>query len=1017
MAFTRTLLLGTTTIAGVAALALAAPSAAYAQDPAPPAETTAADTEVEELVVTGSRIRRNEFTSPAPITVITAEGATLEGLVNASEILQTSTIAAGSTQINNQFSGFVVNGGGGVNTISLRGLGDQRSLVVLNGRRLGPAGTQGAVGAVDLNVLPSAAVERYEIFKTGASSIYGSDAIAGVVNVLTRTSLDGGIVEVSGALPEESGGGEEFLISGAWGKVFDRGRFQVSAEYFEQKALKFGDREDLRCQQQYTFDPVTGERNDWIDIDSRLNKCFGSSGALSGYIPVYLFNGGFYGSRTYLSTEGPGYPAQFTADGRFIAGPSNPDPNLNGLLRFAPLNEREGENPLDDQADFISPVKRYTLYADGAYDLTGTAELYGEALFNRRESSQFAVQQMFPIVAAEAPCPVNPFNCAGATPFGEDNQFFAPQLLVRSPFIFEQEVDYYRGVVGIRGEFGAGLGLFSNWNYDAFVTASVSDGDYSLTGINADKLLSGIGGDFFFEGICTDNTQTNPGVPEGCRPLAFFSPEYVATGQFSPEDYNYLRLQEKGNTKYTQIIAEASITGDLFQLPAGGVGAAFGVNFRYDEIDDQPGTELVEQNFYNLATASETKGDDRVIEAFGEVEIPLLRGRSYAENLYVNLNGRVFDYESFGTDGVYSVGLNYQITPEYRLRGTYGTSFRAPGLYERFLGDQQGFLAQTSVDPCIRYAPGEGGGTSNPTIAANCAADGLPGDYGGAGSSVLLVTGGGENLEPETSKALTIGFIWTPTFADINLAVDYFEIEVEDQVSSNGAAVVGQCYASPNYPDDPFCDLFIRNRDPESIDFGQIEFIDASFRNIVSAKTRGIDVTLRYTREIGPGDLIIDARGTWTLEDTQELFEGFTDDFNNVIGEPAVVASMEFQYEVGDWTFQYSNDFVGRQSNYDYQFGTDISAPSNFTTPIGSAYRGKNHAEPTWYHSVGVEYAASKWELRAGINNLFDEPAPNVSPALLDRGNFTYGRVGTKAFATQYDYIGRTFFAGITRRF
>jgi iron complex outermembrane receptor protein len=163
----------------------------------------------------------------------------------------------------------------------------------------------------------------------------------------------------------------------------------------------------------------------------------------------------------------------------------------------------------------------------------------------------------------------------------------------------------------------------------------------------------------------------------------------------------------------------------------------------------------------------------------------------------------VSDYDSYGTNYTYKAGLNWQITHAYRLRTSYGTSFRAPALFELNLGDQGGYLGQASVDPCIRYAPPEGGGTSNPTIAKNCAAQGIPGDYGGANPSAFIVTGGGKDLKPEKSKAFSAGFIWTPDFADINIAIDYYEIEVNDQVTSNGAAVVGQCYASSRLPDQP----------------------------------------------------------------------------------------------------------------------------------------------------------------------------------------------------------------------
>jgi iron complex outermembrane receptor protein len=1004
------------------ALVVGAPTFAAAQDTtaAPPAAAPEG-TEVDELVVTGSRIRRNEFNSISPVQVITTEGSTLAGLVSGSEILQSASVSAGSTQINSQFTGFVVNGGGGVNTVSLRGLGDQRTLVLLNGRRLPPAGTQGAVAAVDLNILPDAIVDRYEILKDGASSIYGSDAIAGVVNVITLNKLDGGRLEASGNFGGGGDAGNEYTFSGAYGRVLDKGRFQISGQYYEQKALKFGDRKDLMCQEQYSFDPTTGARNDWIDVDTGTFKCLGPSGAQFNYIPVYASSGAFYGSRASIATDGPAYPAN-----QPLWAAAAADPRLPGY-RFAPLNDRDSVNAVERDADFISPTKRYTLYADGQYDLS-FGEAYGEFLGHQRKSSQTNVQQLFPIIAPEAPCSVNPFNCEGASwanaaqtiPGWEDpddpddSGLYAPQALALVPYKFTQDVTVFRGIAGLRGKFGEGLGFLNGWTWDGYVSYSKNHGKYSLTGINSEKFLAGIGGDWAtsdFSGICP------PGSPAGCRPINLFSNQVLSTGNLTPDDYAYLKLTDKGVTDYEQTIAEFSVSGDMFNLPAGAVSGAFGVSYRHDKLDDKPGPDLTAQNFYNLATASRTKGSDSVWEGYGEVEAPILKALPAVESLTVNLSGRVSDYDSYGTNYTYKAGLNWQITPAYRLRTSYGTSFRAPALFELNLGDQGGFLSQGSVDPCIRYAPPEGGGTSNPTIAANCAAQGIPGDYGGANPSAFIVTGGGENLKPEKSKAFSAGFIWTPDFADINLAIDYYEIEVNDQVTSNGAAVVGQCYAASDFPTNPFCALFTRDLDPDSPTYLGITEIDGSFRNIVSQTSRGIDLTMRYNREIGPGKLTVDAQFSYTLEDTQELFAGFTDDFNGVIGEPKVVGNTQVRYRWTDYTFSWSTQFVGHQSNYDYQFGTDLSPPSNLTTPQGSTFRAKNHAEAMWYHDLSVRYEADKWSGIFGVRNIFNEDPPKVSPALQDRGNFGYGRAGSYAFATQYDYIGRQVFVNLTRRF
>jgi iron complex outermembrane receptor protein len=994
MKTTRSILLTSTIVAGLSAAATMAWAQPETPPPPPPppedqAQPTAGGTEVEGLVITGSRIRRNEFTSPAPVQVITAETSTLEGLADATEILQTSSVAAGSTQINNIFTGFVINGGPGVNTISLRGLGDNRTLVMLNGRRLPPAGVQGSVAAVDLNILPDSVIERYEVLKDGASSIYGSDAIAGVVNALTRRTLDGGLVEVDGIFAEHQGG-SEYSISGAYGRVLDRGHFQISGQWYRRDALLKGDREELDCQHTYSTD-LNGVRNDWVDRDTGVFKCSDFGGNIAGYVPVLFPDGSLYGSRVPIEVEGPGYPANPP-----FWPASNPDGNLPPGWRFIPLNERDFNPALTRDTTVINPVDRYTLFADGAYDV-GFGEIYGELLLHRRESDSKGWQTIFHSVSNEAPCSVNPFNCGTAVL----DDFFGAQTLLLFPSEYNVDINLYRGVAGLRGKFGTSF--LSGWEWDGYISYSASRGSYQTSGIYQDRIEAVTGTDvnFNFIGVCP------PGSATGCVPMNFFTNDQLRLETFTPEQLNYLAFTETGHTDYDQFIGEFQINGNIIDLPAGPLGAAFGVVYRHDELDDRPGPQAVAQNYWGRATAGRTQGSDSVWELYGELEAPILRGSPIAEALTLNLSGRYSHYESYGDSTTYKVGVNWQIRDWIRLRGTYGTSFRAPALFEQFLNNQTAFLGQSSVDPCINW-----GDSSNQTLRENCEADGLPPNFTGVGSSALILIGGGSDLQAETSKARTVGLILTPHFLDINVAVDYYEIEVKNQVVSLAGSVVGRCYTSPTFPTDPFCDLF--ERDPDT---GSILFVDASYRNIVSQTNRGIDLTIRFSQDIGPGKLTVDAQGTWTLEDTQELFPGAIDDFNGVIGEPDFVASGQARYKYHDFTFTWGADFVGQQSNYGYQFDNNLSL-SNLVSPAGGIRVAKNHVEPTWYHHFSIKYEGATWSATAGVRNLFDERPPMASdPTSPDKGNFTYGRVGDYVFASQYDYVGRRFFVNVTKRF
>ena len=226
----------------------------------------------EEVIVTGSRIRKDVFSSSTPIDMVFTENAVVQGIVDVGDLLQSTTIAAGSPQVTSATStAFVQNGGTGVQTLSLRGLGANRTLTLLNGRRVGPAGVRGGVSAFDLNVIPLAAISRIEILKDGASSIYGSDAVAGVVNIITKGG-DGATIEASMGIAEE-GGGQETRISASWGASSDRGHFRVTLDYHKNEELEMRDRDYLKCVEMNVFDVDTGERADLIDPRTGKPMC------------------------------------------------------------------------------------------------------------------------------------------------------------------------------------------------------------------------------------------------------------------------------------------------------------------------------------------------------------------------------------------------------------------------------------------------------------------------------------------------------------------------------------------------------------------------------------------------------------------------------------------------------------------------------------------------------------------------------------------------------------------------
>jgi iron complex outermembrane recepter protein len=920
--------------------------------------------ELERVSVTGSLIRRLEYESNSPVQVLTADTSVDVGQVDTAEFLQQSSVAAGSTQINHQFSGFVIEGGTGVQTLSLRGLGPQRTLVLLNGRRPGPAGTRGQVGAFDLNVIPSTLLQRAEILKDGSSSIYGSDAVAGVVNLITRRNIDKPEFTIGARVPFD-GGGEVFTLSGANGWNFDNGSVVVAAEWYLHEPLKIGHRDFFRCGEDLVWN-LDGKR---IDREDRsITRGTPLSGCNNLYANTVI--DALRGTRYIPAPDGvtigliPGYRPRVNP-----TYANSPQAYYEDVLNF---NFYDSQQVIDRQ-------ERKSVFASADYAL-GNVDWSTEFLYNNRTTDTHRYRQFFPLVGGAT----SPF---AAFRYRNDPTYVAPvpsgvaQPVMPFPSDQKIEVDYYYVNTGLEGYFGE-----SSWSWQTDASYSRSDGKYSSLGIVASR-----SGDVRFDA----------NAPK----LDYFSPDFLS-GKRMAELVNAIGQWDNGNTIYDQFVLTGIVTGELFQLPAGAVGAAFGAEYRRFSIDDQPGALSRGGDLWGQSSAQVTKGTDKVSEAFGEIEVPLIKGKPFFESLVFNASGRVFDYDTVdGSDSVWKLGLGWQVTPAFRMRATKGTSYRAPGLFELFLGDQTGFVSQLNIDPCIRWEE-----SNNEFIRANCAAQGIPGNYPGGPTSATIISGGGAGvLAPETSKALTAGIIFTPAFAPISIAFDYFDFEVNDEISQlGGGAILGGCYGAPVFPN-AFCDLFTRNPGNHPTAPFSITEIRNSYLNVNKQKTRGYDLLFRYDDDFSFGGLEVEGQFTYVFEDIQELFDssradGFnTNNRNGAIGRPKVVGNLRTALERGDWTYTWFMDYV---------HGTK----SLFLDPVHTYFGFPNairdiRAERRLYHTASVRYEASDWSVVLGIRNLFDADPPTVSGGVATR----YGNV--PAFATQYDWFGRTAFVRMNYKF
>lgn len=1036
----------------VVAQEVPAPEAPPVEEVAPaPPTTVEPATEEGTITVTGSRIRRNEATSSSPLQIIDPTLGMLQGQQNTAELIQSSPIAAGSSQVTSAISSnFVTNGGPGAQTISLRGLGAERTLVLLNSRRAGPAGTRGAVTAFDLNVLPQSIIKSVEILKDGASSIYGSDAIAGVVNILTKTDTDG--LELNGSVTAPfNSGGEQYSLSATWGKDFGRGHILVAADYYKQQELERRDRKFLDCPEDYRFRSDGKTRADLIDPRTGSPRCdgvvWGHNWTYYAYnlpdFPDVVLLQPDYGQN--LGQYVPGVPP-CAGPGELCAPPGWFPVGYSGSPIANALTNQY--HPFERKSSVIPETERKTLYVDGSFELTDSIELYAEFLLNNRKTFNDTFTQIYNFgYAAAAPFAGDPFpgfyNPNPACPLDEDGE---PQCfgIVLSPTGLVDDVDnktdvtYYRAVAGVKGEIGR------NWSWDVFGQYSHNLGKYTYTQV----LLDSINTQNFKYGSCVGTFTPVSNRP--CIDINWVDPAFLA-GDLSQEERDFLFDTETGKTKYTQHYLEASATGDLFRLPAGPVGVAVGGVYRRDEIDDQPGhitraenpdfdpslspddpdfePEFINNAFANPINSGHTFGHGETKEAFAEINIPIFRNAPFAKSFDLSGAARVTNVKAVrGEDGftdsnkgnwTYKVMGNWQVNNWVRLRSTYGTSFRAPALFEQFLAAQVSGVRGSNVDPCVGWLNALAQGTITQRVADNCAADqtsvggpatGIDPNHTGAGIQVSVFNSGGiGELKPETSRALTASIILTPQIGpdtNIALTIDYFDIKVKGEITQLGAAnILFGCYNSLDFPNDPICDLFERGQDgnPQNV-----KNVFDRFININRQHNRGLDFTLRGRQNLGDfGTFSLLANATYQLKDDITLFGGTIDELNGEIGDPKLTGDLNLTLDHKDTTFFWGIDYVGKSSNVK-QFLQDNGDLCNLS-PGSQAIFGDHcfvvKTASRFYHTASVtqRVADDKFEFTAGVANLFNTKPPRISVASVQS-------IGQVPAVSQYDWLGRRLF-------
>src|SRR5262252_2195482 len=728
----------------------AAQPAAEAAEPSAPRRGKMAGE--EEIVVTGSRVRRKDLTTPAPITVINKEQVEASGKVSIGDFLQTLPEQgnAVNTSMNNG-----PNAGDGSTRVSLRGLGTARTLVLLNGRRF-VAGGAGANASVDLSSIPANALERIEVLKDGASAVYGSDAIGGVINLITRKRMNG--VEVNGyAGTSTHGDGSTYDLNALAGTSGEKGNLLFSAGYYNQQTVWAGDRSFAAIPRAYSTTGIGVLGNQVGEI---------SPGRPTVPQGTFVIPAAQKGVPRPNPTGDPriafynNLVTHFPASNNFIwRSPTDPrdkvcDSNNNcwGAFTTAQLYNPSDPAAGGDGYNFqptnylVTPQQRISLFSVGDVRLGSAARGYVEGSYVNRQGGQTLAPEPVSLSAVNAIVSANNLY----NPFGIDLTSVNRRMNEFGTRDFRQDIDIFRVVAGVDGTLPEETGVLKGWYWDASFNYGRTIASNTKAGSLYVPAIQDAVGPTNSAGQCVNAAGQ---LIAGCVPLNMFGgPGGVTPDQVTPN------IAYTGNQHgFNQLVsAQFNTSGELFKLySVRPVGLALGYEYRIVSGNNTPDPITVAgQTTGNIEFI--TSGHYYVNEGYGELSIPIVSGRQFIENLEASAAIRVFDYNNFGSDFTYKFGGRWSPVRDFTVRGTYSTGFRAPSVAELFLGTSDS--APQASDPC--RGPGVAGGGPVP---ANCIAQGgPPGGTGDTATQIRAKVGGNPALQPETAKIYTAGLVLEP---------------------------------------------------------------------------------------------------------------------------------------------------------------------------------------------------------------------------------------------------------------
>ena len=829
------------------AVKLALLSAGAVAIASPPAVAQEEDV-IEEIVTTGSRIKRADLESVSPLQVIGAEEFRLSGILNVEQKLAELplTLPAFGPSSNNP--------GDGTAQVDLRGLGISRTLVLVNGRRWISA-RQDAV--VDLNTIPGTLIKQVDVVTGGASAVYGSDAMAGVVNFQFIDNFEG--VEITTLYDVSTeGDAEKFNIDLTMGGNFDNGRGNATVylSFSDRKALFQGDR-DFSFFALGDNSPAGTPGQDGNFGTGGPLVASGSSGTLGTtlFFGAYSADGPLAATPNQLSDDVFGFG---TACGVFCgtfdpSGDGIPWDNVTSRFNYAPDN-------------FLQlPQERYMLQAFAHYDITDNVTAYTEiASVSNKVPQELAPTPAFlytvevnpdspffsPTVQAALDAARSDTNGDGVID-GDDNSFLGligRRMRENGSRQAIDTRDAIRLLVGAEGDFN------DNWGFDVYGIFARLE--------NSNLLNNDVSDTRFRQAVLVDDTGTAcQDASGGCAPMNIFGP-----GNISEAAIGFVNIGASNVTSLDQYVFNGAITGELFSIgDAAPMAVAFGVEYRDDQSTFRPDAFLSAGDVLGFNAGLETIGSYNVTEFFGEIAIPLLEDVTGAYNLELWLAGRLSDYSNIGSVSTYAGAINWAPIQQVRFRAGIQRAVRAPNVNELFQGEANGFPG--AVDPCS--ASGTAASNPTPTLIALCEATGVPVGQAGiflqANTQIEGLFGGNPNLTEETGDTITLGVVFQP-LDNLDITIDYFDIEIEDAISVLGGSLDGTldiCYNISQDINSPECQAITRAGG------GSVRIVNLLNANIGGLATSGFDISVSYTQDFDFGffgegsDLAVTLRSTF----------------------------------------------------------------------------------------------------------------------------------------------------------